>query len=75
MQTNVYVNPRTTTKHSLNAYRAYEVPKGQEWKIALLSSLLQIREGEWTVTFDEESHESKFEDEAINKMIDFLCIS
>ena len=74
-QTKVFVNPSVTTKHSLNGYRAYEVPPGEEWKIGLLSSLIQIREGEWTVSFDEESHESNFEDEAFNSMIDTLCIS
>jgi len=45
VQTGVYVKPGLTTKHSLSAYKAYEVPQGEEWRISLLSSLMQIREG------------------------------
>ena len=53
VQTGVYVKLGLTIKHSLSAYKAYKVP--QE------SLFYEIREGHWTVLFDEENQSSFFE--------------
>ena len=44
---------------------------GKEWKIGLLSSLLEIRDGKWMILFDEEG-EDLTEDE-VKLMIDDVC--
>ena len=38
----------------LNNYRVYKTPLDQEWRIGLLKSLIEIRDNQWSVDFDEE---------------------
>ena len=33
----------------------YNPPEGQEWKLPLMTSLLQIRDSNWEVLFDDEA--------------------
>ena len=49
----------------------YDIPDGQEWKIGLLSSLLEIRDEKWVVLFDNEG-EGLIDDE-VKQMIDGVC--
>ena len=49
----------------------YGIPDGQEWKIGLLSSLLEIRDEKWVVLFDNEG-EGLIDDE-VKQMIDGIC--
>ena len=74
-QTSTFINPGKTLKSSIKEYKAYEVPEGQQWKIGLLSSLIQIREGQQNISFDEENGLTSFPDEEINRMIDDICTS
>ena len=44
--TGVFVIPGQTTKMALSSYTVFKIPPGEEWRVPLLSSLMQIREGE-----------------------------
>ena len=60
------------TKHyHFKDSNTYEIPAGKEWKIGLLSSLLEIQDGKWMISFDEEG-EGITEDE-VKLMIDDVC--
>ena len=74
-QTGIFINPGITQKGSLRNYNAYKVPTGEDWKIGLLTSLLEIREGQWSISFDEENGLTCFPDEEINRMIKDICTS
>ena len=63
--------PGKTKKHDLKHSNTYKIPEGQAWKISLLSSLIQIRERNWQVLFDNEG-EGLIEDE-VKLMIDDIC--
>ena len=60
--------PGETKRYDMKKQYIYDIPDGQEWKIGLLSSLLEIRDGKWEILFDSEG-EGLIEDE-IKKMID-----
>ena len=51
----------------------YSVPSGEEWRIPLLSSLIEMKEKRWVVEFDEENNDT-LSNNAIDKMIDRACI-
>ena len=54
LDTGIKIEPGFTTGSCLNNYRVYETPLDQEWKIGLLKSLIEIRDNQWSVDFDEE---------------------
>ena len=74
-QTGVFVQPGVTLKKSLREYEVYKVPVADIWKICLLSSLIDIREGQWSISFDEEDGVTCFPDKEINSMIEDICTS
>ena len=73
LETDVLVVPGVTRGHVLTDYRVYKTPEGQEWKVPLLVSLLQIRDDTWSVNFDEET--GQFSDDEITELINNVCIS
>ena len=70
--TGVVVVPGKTRPSALNNYKVYEVPVGEEWRLSLLQSLVDIRDEHWEVIFDEED-ESTFADGDIAQMIEEVC--
>ena len=52
----------------------YEIPLGEEWRLGLLRSLLELRQSNWEVLFDEEG-ENTLEEDDISEMIDEVCTS
>ena len=80
-QTGVFVQPGVTLKRSLREYEVYKVSVDEKWKIGLLSSLIEIREGQWSISFDEENGVTCFPDKEINRinriniMIEDICTS
>ena len=49
IQTGVLVVPGRTRPADLNNYRVYTVPEGEEYRIPLLHSLIDIREDNWSI--------------------------
>ena len=42
LDTGIKVIPGETNSYELNDYKVYKIPENQEWKIPLLSSLIEI---------------------------------
>ncbi len=59
--------------NALKTHRVYTAPSISKWKIPLLTSLLEFRNQQWEVTFDE--IEEKLEPTEIQCMIDDICTS
>ena len=55
-----------------NNYQVYQAPEGQEWRIPLLVSLLELRDSRWELLYDEES--DKFSEDDVTFMINNVCI-
>ena len=72
-QTGTLVIPGITHKGVLNDFVVYKTPPNQEWRFPLLVSLLELRESNWTVTFDEEEESTLFQKDAIDQLIDSVC--
>jgi len=53
----------------------YKIPENQEWKIPLLSSLIEIRDDRWSILFDEEKHQGTLDENQIGDIIDYLCMN
>ena len=71
IETNKDFIPGITKRIDLTDYMVYQLPEGEEWRIPLLLSLMQLRNDNWVVTFDEE--ESTLEADAIQNMINTVC--
>ena len=54
LKTGVQAVPGITMPWQIKTKRLHEVPGGEEWKVPLLNSLLQIRAGAFKLEFDEE---------------------
>ena len=55
LDTGVKIVPGITSGCSLINYRVYKVPEGEEWRLPLLVSLIEVRDSRWTIQFDEET--------------------
>ena len=71
-QTGTLIIPGKTGQGSLSEYNVYNIPSGEEWRVPLLKSLIEIREKRWEVQFSEEGDET-LNDDAIKLMIDRAC--
>ena len=71
------VVPGSTRPTALNQYTVYPVPEGEEYRLPLLQSLLEIRDEHWEVVFDEEEEERvmEIEENDIVVMINEVCYS
>ena len=58
------VDPRFMSRHNLKTWRVY--PPKDNWTVPLLTSLLELKAGNWEVAFDDED-DSLQEDE-----VDFM---
>ena len=72
-ETNRAIIEGNTKRVDLSDYKVYKMPAGEEWRIPLLLSLMQLRDENWIVTFDEEDTESNLETDAITTMINNVC--
>ena len=73
LETGIFVIPGETKSFTMNDQYVYKVPKGHEWKIGLLISLLEIKENNWIVQFDEEN--DVLSEDEVQMMIDDVCTS
>ena len=64
--------PGTTPPTAFKNYCAHKTPQGQEWKLPLLVSLLELRENRWQVSFDEET--MNVSEDEITTMIENICV-
>ena len=62
LKTGVQAVPGITLPSALKTNRLHEVPGGEEWKVPLLNSLLQIRSGNFKLEFDEEEDSTELVD-------------
>ena len=73
------MEPGVTRPSALNQYCVYPVPEGEEFRLPLLVSLLQIRSENWSVIFNEENggedSDDKIEENDIVTMINEVCSS
>ena len=53
--TNVRVIPGRSKGFELRNYVVHKTPVGEEWRLPLLVSLLEIRDSNWEINFDEEA--------------------
>ena len=71
-RTGVRIVPGETTPRAFQSYTVHATPRGQEWRLPLLVSLLEMRDSRWEVNFDEETQ--KVNKEEIEAMIENVCI-
>ena len=72
LETDKLVIPGQTKSHILQDFTVYSVSESEEWRIPLLTSLIEMREERWCVKFDEEDDDLSID--AIKMMIDKACI-
>ena len=54
LETGIYIVPGVTNQNVFDGLFIYSIPEGQEWKLGLLTSLIEIRYHKWSFNFDEE---------------------
>lgn len=55
-------------------HQVYKTPEGEEWRLPMLVSLLEIREKNWEILYnDEEENESAPGVNDVEDMIDEVC--
>ena len=72
-QTGIYIIPGITKANIMNEKHLYKIPEGEEWKVGLIASLMQIRNDKWSILFDEEQDELGNDD--ITFMLDNVSTS
>ena len=79
LETQVLVVPGVTRPSELNNYCVYPVPEDEAYRLPLLQSLLEIRNDNWAVIFNEENggdeHDDELEENDIITMINDVCSS
>ena len=68
-----FIMYRHTLGQVLTDYRVYATPAGQEWRAPLVLSLIEVRNQNWVVQFEEETGILQ-EDEA-TLIINDVCVS
>ena len=74
METGLRVIPGVTLPSALSGVSSYKVQESERWRYPLLQSLLQIKEEQWEIRFDEED-EIHFDEDDISDMIYEVCTS
>ena len=72
LDSNIRIEPGVMNGPVINNYQVYQAPEGQEWRIPLLVSLLELRDSRWELLYDEES--DKFSEDDVTFMINNVCI-
>ena len=49
----------------------YKIPEGEEWRVPLIESLLEVKAGNWAIEFDEE--EDTLNGDAVTLMLERAC--
>ena len=65
--------PISLVTSQLRNCRVYQAPEGEEWRLPMLQSLLEIRDDNWEIIFNEEIEDSEMDDEDIQMMIAEVC--
>ena len=74
MDTKVRVVPGVTHPSALTGIKAYTVEEDELWRLDLLQCLLQVKEDQFEIRFDEEG-EVTFDEDDISDMIHEVCTS
>ena len=69
--TGIKIVPGVTAPVQLRNCRIYKAPEGEEWRLPLLQSLLEIRSENWEILFNEELE--NYEGDDISTMIEEVC--
>ena len=72
LNTGVQVVPGHTLVSSIKNRKLQEVPVGEEWKVPLIHSLLEIRSGEFKLEFDDDVPD---DNEIVDDVLAHVCIS
>ena len=72
LNTGVHVTPGQTLVSSIKKNVLQEVPVGEEWKVPLIHSLLEIRSGEFKLEFDEDDFA---DNEIVDDVLLHVCTS
>ena len=64
------IDPRELRSFALKHWRVYE--RKDDWSVPLLRNLLEVRAGNWIVSYDEDG--SSPPDEDIEAMIEVVCV-
>ena len=78
LDSDVQIVPGVTRPSDLNNYCVYPVPEDEAYRLPLLQSLLEIRNENWAVIFNEENgdeHDDELEENDIITMINDVCSS
>ena len=73
MDTGVKIIPGITHKSEFDAFKVYPIPEDQKWRLPLLESLLDIRDEQWEIRFEEEDDEDQLDEDDIEGMIVDVC--
>ena len=71
LDTGNFITPGLSNKSILDNYRVYRIPEGEEWRLPLIESLLEVKAGNWDIEFDEE--EPTLNMDAVKLMLDQAC--
>ena len=71
--TKIVVRPGITSYIELLTWRTYQPPENQEWKLPLMISLLEIRDSNWEVLFDDDLE--SIGPNIIQIFLDNICIN
>ena len=73
LECNVPIYPGISKSSLLRTHKIYRMPPTDRWKIPLLKSLIELRNNQWEVLFDDE--EQSLCGEEIQLMIENICTS
>ena len=72
--TGIKAIPGATPTGQFRNCRIYVTPEGEEWRLPLLQSLLEVRSENWDILFNEEEEEQdNFDGNDISAMIEETC--
>ena len=74
LDTGVRITPGVTAATAISNYIVYKVEEEQEWKLPLLHSLLEVRDDQWEIRFEDDDVE-QLQDDDINDMIHDICVN
>ena len=79
LDSDLTVVPGVTRPSELNNYCVYPIPEDEAYRLPLLKSLLEIKNDNWSIIFNEENggeeHDEELDDNDIVIMINDVCSS
>ena len=64
-------DPLSLDRYCIRSWRVY--PPKDGWSVPLLRSLMNLRDDEWVLVFDEEEEDGRLQTEDLSFMIDTIC--